>query len=398
MSPLSVPLFPRVTTTPSPLRLETVDLLRGLVMVLMALDHARDFFGFTPFDPTDLDHTTPLLFSVRWITHLCAPVFVFLAGASAALSIARGKPRALVARILLVRGLWLIFLEFTLIRAAWFLGFAADYTYRFAFVQVIWVIGWSMIALSALIFLPRWLMFAVSFAIVVGHNAFDHVDPASWGRFSAVWKLLHVSTGIDWRFGAADVDHVLFVRYPLIPWPAVMALGYLAAPLFQSTRRWQASAIGLAMILVAVVLRLFNSYGDPNPWAVQSSTLHTVMSFINVQKYPPSLLYLLATIGPTLAILPALHRLPDLLRNWLTVYGGAPMLFYIAHLFALQFSMIAVTLIMHGSSAFKLQQPPNFGMWAVFLAWAGVVAALYFPCRWFGALKKRRPAWWHPLI
>jgi uncharacterized membrane protein len=361
----------------------------------MALDHARDFFGYTSFDPENLAESTPPLFFTRWITHFCAPAFFLLAGAAAAIPLAQGKPRAILARTLLVRGVWLIVLEFTAVRAAWFVGFAADVTYRFAFVQVIWALGWSMIALAALIYLPRTLMFALTFAMIAGHNALDSVTPESLGPFGAVWKLLHVSAPISW---GADRGHTLFVRYPLIPWPGVMALGFLAAPLFHARNRRRLIAVGAAFSLAFVLLRLLNAYGDPVPWTPQPTPLATLLSFINTQKYPPSLLFLCMTLGPALAIVPLLERLPAAPRSWLLAFGQASMFFYIAHLFVLQFAMIATALLTHGVAVFQWTSPPNFGLPAVYAAWIGAVAALYIPCRRLAAFKQRRRPWWGPLL
>lgn len=365
----------------------------------MALDHSRDFFGFTNFDPTDPTSTTPALFFTRWITHSCAPVFVFLAGTGAALGVLRGKPRREAARTLVLRGIWLIFLEFTVIRVGWFFGFALDCTYRFAFVQVIWALGWSMIALAGLMFLPRRLMFAVSLAIACGHNALDHVEPESLGPLSGLWTLLHVSGPIHW---GKDDAHVLFVRYPLIPWPAVMALGYLFAPILTLPRdsmRRVCALLGAAMVAAFLVVRIPNLYGDPAPWSRQDSPLGTALSFLNVTKYPASLSYLLITLGPAIASLAILDRLPGMIRRVIDTFGKVPMFFYITHLYLLQLGGAAFAYARYGGEILQWEfGPPSdyyIGLAPVYLGWAGAILILYFPCRWYARVKHGRPAWWH---
>ncbi len=372
----------------------------------MALDHARDFFGFTTFDPTDPAETTPGLFLTRWITHFCAPVFVFLAGLGVALSATKGKPRYAIARSLFLRGCWLIFLEFTVIRAAWFLGFAADVTFRFAFVQVIWALGLSMIFLAALLALsiPRWIMFAISAAIALGHNALDHLTPDSFGSLSALWKVLHVAEPIHWGWGATE-SHVLLVKYPLLPWPAVMVLGYLFAPILAlppERQRRICLTLGLSLTLAFIALRAINLYADPNPWQNQQSTLFTFLSFINTTKYPPSLCYLLMTLGPAIAILPFLDRLPCALRRPIATFGKVPMFFYITHLYLLQLGGIASAYARYGPDILQLEgwPPPDFyqGLAPIYLAWALAVLILHFPCRWYARMKHRHPARWHWLL
>jgi uncharacterized membrane protein len=383
-------------------RIAAVDILRGAVIVLMALDHARDFLGYTGFEPTDLAKTTPALFLTRWITHFCAPVFVFLAGAGAGLAAAKGKPRPALARSLLLRGVWLLILELTVVRAGWFILLAADLTYRFAMLQVIWALGWSMISLAALVYLPRRIMFALSLAILLGHDAFDHLRPDDLGPLSGLWKFLHVPEPIIWAG-----DHVAFVQYPLIPWPAVMALGYLFAPILLKPREDMRRAcllLGVSLSLAFVLLRAVNIYADPAPWERGSSPLFTLFSFLNTTKYPPSLCYLLMTLGPAIALLPFLDRLPAVARRPLDTFGKTPMFFYILHLYLLQLAGAIYAFARYGSSILRWTGPRSIpedyyiGLAPVYLAWGAALILLYFPCRWYAAYKHRRPAWWHPYV
>ena len=247
-------------------RLDSVDLLRGLVMVLMALDHVRDYFTDLRFDPTELDRTTVPLFLTRWVTHFCAPAFVFLAGTSAYLAGARGRSRGELARFLLTRGLWLILLEFTVVQFGWSFNF--DYA-SLVWVQVIWVIGVSMIVLAALIHLPLPAVAGLGAAMIVGHNLFDGVAPQALGAWGPLWTLLHVQGPIRLPTGS-----VLFVAYPLIPWIGVMALGYALGPVLrrpEAARRRTLLRLGLGLTAGFVVLRAVNLYGDPSRWSTQSS-------------------------------------------------------------------------------------------------------------------------------
>jgi uncharacterized membrane protein len=273
----------------SRVRLHAIDVVRGLVMVLMALDHVRDYFTGVRFDPLDLTQTDPALFLTRWITHYCAPTFIFLAGVSAWL-VSRRCTRPELTRFLFTRGLWLVVLEFTVVTLAWTFNFRYDLG---LILQVIWAIGVSMIVLAALVRLPlQWIaLFAV--AMIAGHNLLDGIAPASFGAMAPLWAVLHVQQPIA----------IGYVHYPLIPWVGVMALGYVLGGLFElepSRRRALLLALGSAMIVAFIALRLINGYGDPHPWSPQATAPLTVLSFLKVHKYPPSLLYVLMTLGPAL--------------------------------------------------------------------------------------------------
>ena len=279
-------------------RLPSIDILRGLVMVLMALDHTRDFFGNSGANPRDL--ADPALFLTRWITHFCAPTFIFLAGVSAWLYGSQGRTIGQVSRFLLTRGLFLIAIEFTIVRFGW--SFSPDLNHFAA--QVILVIGASMVALAVLVHLPSGLLAAVALIMIAGHNLLDPIRASDFGSFAFLWNFLH-EPGLL-RIGP---DRTLFVLYPLIPWIGVMAAGYALGPVFGSDharRRRLLFGLGIAVTIGFVLLRATNLYGDPQVFKPQPDFLSTILAFINCEKYPPSLLYLMMTLGPALLLLAAL--------------------------------------------------------------------------------------------
>jgi uncharacterized membrane protein len=366
--------------TPAPPRLPALDQLRGWVIVIMALDHTGDFFSGLPFDPLDLSRTTPALFLTRWITHLCAPVFVLLAGAGAFLYGARGRTRAQLSGFLLLRGLLLIALEHTLVRFGWFFGQQPG----FFLAQVIWALGWSLVALAGLVWLPLSLVGAFGALLIAGHNTLDGFSAAQLGLPTWLWTVLH-EPGLL-RLGPSAE---LFVLYPLVPWVGVMALGYALGPLllWPAPRQRRAFlALGLALSIAFLLLRAINLYGDPLPWRPQASALLTALAFVNTEKYPPSLLFLLMTLGPALMILAALDRPPGRLGRFLAVYGRVPLFFYLLHL-----PLIHALDRLAGPS-----RPHDLPL--VYAVWLLVVAALYLPCRAYAALKQRRSAGWWSLF
>ncbi len=380
----------------SRVRLDSVDLLRGIVIVIMALDHARDFFTSARFDPSDLTQTTAPIFLTRWITHFCAPVFVFLAGTSAFLYQSRGRTRGEVSRFLLTRGIWLVVLELTLVRWAW--NFNFNYTTEILFVQVIWVIGVSMIALAALIHLPMSAIVAVGVAMIVGHNLLDGIPSATFGSLAPLWSLLHVQEAIR-----LDHGQMFIVIYPLIPWIGVMAVGYAFGRLLQEPeerRRRTLFLLGGGLTLAFVVLRAVNVYGDPAPWSGQETAGRTVLSFLNTTKYPPSLLFLLMTMGPAIALLPLLERATGPLARAVTVFGRVPLFFYVIHLYLVH-ALALIVGVLAGFEALSFLRVWMFnpdgwgyGLPVVYLVWAGVVLALYPACRWFAGVKARRRDVW----
>jgi uncharacterized membrane protein len=374
-------------------RLDSIDLLRGLVMVLMALDHTRDFFGTSGMNPRDV--TDPALFLTRWITHYCAPIFIMLAGVSAYLYGQRGRSTAEISRFLLTRGFWLIVLEFTIVRLGW--SFATDFTYFVT--QVIWAIGASMIVLAALVWLPRAAIAAIGVGMIVGHNLLDGLHAEQFGSLGWVWNLLHEPKVLTLWTGSQ-----LYALYPLIPWAGVMAAGYALGPEFAlrpDQRRRRFLALGAAITLGFVVLRLSNLYGDPAAWSVHDGILPTVLSVLNVEKYPPSLLYLMITLGPALVLLALFERARGSLADWITTFGRVPLLYYVAHIFLIHALAVAAAALMVGDVAWLFGglpsgKPAGYGLAlpGVYAVWLVVVVALYPLCQWFADLKRRRSEWW----
>ena len=374
-------------------RLVAIDLLRGLVMILMALDHTRDFFGASGMNPRDV--YDPGLFLTRWVTHFCAPVFIFLAGISAWLYGARGRSTGEVSRFLLTRGFWLIVLEFTVVRLGW--TFSLEPT--FLVTQVIWATGVSMVALAALVHLPRWAIAVIALALIAGHNALDGIRAADFGAAAWVWNLLHEPALLELGQGVS-----LFALYPLIPWIGVMAAGYCFGPVFtldEAARRRWLLLLGTVVTAGFVLLRASNLYGDPAPWAVEQSWSATVLSFLNCEKYPPSLLYLMMTLGPALILLVAFERAAGPVARWITVFGSVPLFYYVLHLFLIHGLALAFAQLATGESAWLLgafppEKPAGYGVGLhdVYLVALLVVMTLYPLCRWFAAVKRSGRGWW----
>lgn len=374
-------------------RLASVDLLRGLVMIVMALDHARDFFAAGGFNPRDV--ADPALFLTRWITHFCAPIFVFLAGISVFLYGAQGRTAGAVSRYLLTRGLWLVLIELTVVRLAW----TFHLNVAFFGLQVIFAIGASMIVLAALVHLPRSAIAAVGLAMIVGHNTLDGIKPEAFGAWAPLWSLLHQPGMVD---PGAPIK--LYVLYPLIPWIGVMAAGYALGPVFlrepASRRRWLCG-LGAAAMAGFVLLRASNLYGDPAPWVAHDSLLATVLSFINCEKYPPSLLYVAMTLGPALLLLAAFDGVRGRVAEAITTFGRVPFFYYVVHLYLIHALAVLFAWLTIGDGTwlfrpFPAGRPAGYGLGlpGVYLVWLGVVAALYPLCRWFAAIKRRRGEWW----
>jgi uncharacterized membrane protein len=386
-------------------RIDSVDLLRGIVMVVMLLDHTRDFVhseGFR-FDAADITRTWPLLFMTRWVTHFCAPIFVFLAGTGVYLQVLRGKTKREVSRFLITRGLWLIVLEFTLVRLGVF--FTLDYGSLIGFMQVIWVIGVSMIILAGLIHLPLRVVLWVGLVMIVGHNIFDDVRVPGWrgpgtpvpGFGASLWIILHQG-GLFFPLGSGGPP--IIVLYPLIPWIGVMAVGYAFGDVYRldpaERRRWLLRT-GIALTIGFIALRAVNLYGDPDPWSVQPSGVMTVLSFLDTTKYPPSLLFLLMTLGPALVFLGLFDRVrPTALARPMITFGRVPMFFYllqwpVAHGGAVLGSMVAGKPYAHlfGSPLGSTPPAPDagFNLGVVYLFWIGGTLLLYPLCRWYADLK-----------
>lgn len=379
-----------------------IDLLRGAVMVLMALDHTRDFFTEAKYDPLDLSRTSPAMFLTRWVTHFCAPVFVFLAGAGAYLYGAAGRSRGQLAFFLVTRGLWLVVLEFTLVHLGWFL--TLEYTWVVA--QVIWAIGWSMVLLAGLALLPAWGVALVGAVIVAGHNAFDSLQPLDRG---ATGWLLYGQLRLGFlTHGPGDGPGPwFFVAYPILPWLGVMALGYGFGAFWQAggpNRRARVAALGAAVTLLFVALRLANVYGDPQGWWLYPQPWRTALSFLDCLKYPPSLLYVLMTLGPALLALAAFDRPAGRAAGVLVTFGRVPLFFYLLHVPLIHLAAVAVAEMQYRDFRFLLTHPLlgrewfpwnyGFGLPVVYAVTAGVVACLYPLCRWYEGVKRRsRSAW-----
>jgi uncharacterized membrane protein len=383
-------------------RLQQIDILRGAIMIIMALDHVRDFFhsAALAFPPENLSRTTPAIFFTRWITHFCAPVFMFTAGLGAFLWMQRGRSRSQLSRFLLTRGLWLIVLELTVARLALYFNF----DYSFIALIVIWALGCCMVVLAALIYLPaRWLA-PLSVAVIAGHNLLDRFSAAQFGSLAPLWNTLH-------QPGVFPIgNRVVLVAYPLLPWVAVMSGGYCFGQVFlwDSHRRQRLLfRTGIALTLTFVLLRALNVYGNPAPWLHQHSALFTAMSFLNCTKYPPSLLFLLMTLGPALVALGWLEdvRLRD--SNPLLVFGRVPLFYYLLHVYMLHGIALLFAYMRYGNGRFLFNPvptmgrpqepfPPNYGygLWVVYLVWVLVVGLSYPACLWFSRLKQRRHDWW----
>jgi len=378
-------------------RLQSLDILRGAVMVVMAIDHTRDWFhyGSFHFAPEDLSMTSVPIFLTRWITHFCAPVFIFFAGSSAYLSGRRKTPRD-ASRLLLTRGLWLIVVELTLINIAE----TGNLSYEFTILQVMWAIGWSMIALSFLMYVPWRLLLALSLAVIAGHNTLDHVTAEQFGRLSWLWDVLHVGQ-VPLQLSGA---HTAIVIYPLIPWIFVMAAGYAFGRVFDlepQKRRALLIRLGVALTAGFVIVRFTNIYGDPSHWAVQSRFAFTVLSFLNATKYPPSLLYLLMTLGPAIAVLGLLDGVTVGNAHPLLVFGRVPFFYYVLHWYVLHAIAFVVALGRYGHAEFLFGLPPSlpvstgyppdygFRLAVVYLIWFAVIAITYPLCRWFAGVKSR---------
>jgi uncharacterized membrane protein len=365
-------------------RIVSIDVLRGLVMAVMALDHTRDFFGTSDFNPRDV--AEPALFLTRWVTHLCAPTFILLAGLSAFLY-GRGKATKELSHFLLIRGLWLILIEFTLIKFGWQFDFNL---YHFT-AGVIFVIGASMIMLAALIRLPRWAIACVAFAMIGGHNLLDGVRAEELGEASWAWRVLHLPGPVP----LGDVPAKFYVLYPLIPWIGVMAAGYLLGPLMQlepAPRQRFLFRLGAAITLAFIVLRATNLYGDSASWTLQETWLSTALSFLNCEKYPPSLLYLMMTLGPALMLLASFENARGAFARLLAAYGQVPFFFYVVHIYLIHAFAVttgfALTGILASTPAIGLSLP------GIYFVWLLVLVLLYPVCRWFAGLKERGRGWW----
>jgi len=381
-------------------RVASIDLMRGLVMVIMAIDHTRDYFTHLTFEPENISQTWMALFLTRWITHFCAPLFFFLAGTGAFYYGLRRTPSQL-SRFLWTRGVWLIVIEFTLVGTAW------TFKFPWGFFGVIWALGASMVILAALVRIPvKWLVW-LSLAVVLLHDLLDTYRPAA-GTWTWVWRLLHVKGGVN-IFGVHE-----FVLFPIIPWFAVMALGFCFGALLQRPDRLKWTLrIGVIATASFVLLRAFNLYGNPPvlPGGVTAGDFHlqptiekTIILFLDTEKYPPSLQFLLMTLGPSLLLLWALEKfgIPAIAKP-IVVFGRVPFLFYVLHLYLIHTLAVLTAIAFHQPYAWLLHGafwffdlPEGYGhnLPFIYLVWVIVIVLLYWPCKRFAELKEKRKSWW----
>lgn len=394
------------TTPTTKYRIESIDLLRGFVMIIMAIDHCRDHLLRGQPDPTDLDTTTAALFFTRWITHFCAPVFVFLSGISAYLAGTRRTENQL-SGFLIRRGLWLMLVEVLLISPA----LTLNPIYSVLILQVIWAIGGSMVLLGALIGLkvPRKVIGIIGLVICFGRNVFDFVHVEALDR-SFLWHLLVAANG----FKAANIQqlghsrHFLLVAYALLPWTGVMLVGYAIGPIYGAAfdaarRRRLLLRAGVALLALFLVFRAFNLYGDPAPWSVQKTGVLTLLSLLNVTKYPCSLLYLSMTLGVALVVLALTEGVRGRFARIVIVYGNVPFFYYIIHWYLIGLSNIVLFYLQgfHSNQIINphlpfLFQPDGYGtnLAGLYGIWLLVIVILYLPCRWYSRYKRTHRQWW----
>jgi uncharacterized membrane protein len=390
----SVPFFPAK-------RISSIDFLRGLVIVIMALDHVRDYFHADSMilDPTDLQTTTPAFFFTRWITHFCAPVFVFLAGTSAFL-VGQRKSRRQLSKFLVTRGLWLIFLEITIVNFGWFFNIH----FTSIFLAVIWVLGLGMIILSAMIHLPYRLLLVIGLLIVAGHNLLDTVHVPGNEVGAMLWAEIHERRLFQINRLAIGT------AYPILPWLGIMLTGYCFGSLYRTQvnpvyRKKMLQYIGIGVCCLFILLRAINVYGDPSPWQQKSSGVLAILSFLNVTKYPPSLLYASMTLGPAILLLSVTEDLKGKFSNALTAIGRVPMFFYILHIYFIHLgAMLAISLMGHPwtdmiLSSWPWTQPQlkgyGFSLGSTYLIWLGLILLLYPLCAWYDKYKSsHKDKWW----
>ena len=382
-------------------RVSSIDLLRGLVMIIMAIDHVRDYFHADAFlyDPTDINRTTLPIFFTRFITHFCAPVFMFLSGTSAYL-VGMRKGKMALTKFLFTRGLWLIFLELTVVNFGWFF----DITYSNTGFLVIWALGMSMIFLSALVHLPKLVILVFSLALIFGHNYFDGYHVTEGSVAPVIWSFLHEPNIYQWN------GMNVFALYPLIPWIGVMSLGYCLGTWYESSfnaskRKRLLLWLGIGTTLLFVALRYTNWYGDRIEWAMQSQPGITLMSFLSLSKYPPSLLYLMVTLGPALVLLAFTERSNGWLGRKIQVIGRVPMFYYLVHIYLIHLAAMLAAEMTAGHNwsdmiltTWVVFEPKligyGFSLGVMYLIWFGLMIILYYLCKWYDRYKRSHRHWW----
>ena len=384
-------------------RIQSIDILRGIVMVIMALDHVRDYFhinAFTGNYPENLESTNIILFGTRFITHYCAPVFVFLAGTSAFLY-GQNKSKGQLSKFLMTRGLWLIFVEIVLNNFLWWF----DLTFGFINLQIIWAIGICMIILGIILYLPKRAILIIGLLIVFGHNTLDGIVKEGDSISSLLWYFLHQVNGFSYTEG-----HFLWFSYPVLPWIGVILLGYCFGEFYKkgasvSSRKKGLLYIGVSATVLFFMFRGFNFYADLVPWANQESTEKTIISFFNVSKYPPSLAYLLITLGPALLFLYFIENIKNRLTNFLLVFGRVPFFYYFLHIFVIHVGAIIGLLITgkdwklmildNNTMSSGVLQSYGYSLFTVYLVWIAIVLLLYPICKKYMTYKaNNRDKWW----
>jgi uncharacterized membrane protein len=382
-------------------RVQSIDILRGVVMIIMALDHVRDFFHVDAFqgDPLNPATTTPMLYFTRWITHFCAPTFVFLAGTSAYL-VGLRKTKAALSSFLIKRGLWLIMIEVVVIT----LALTFNPLYNTIILQVIWAIGISMVFLGLAVRLPYKVIFAIGALVVLGHNLLDYPEAARNQEVPFIWDLLHNGRFDIYTYAP---NRVLIIAYAFIPWMGIMFMGYCAGKLFEATvdshkRRKALLFIGAGLVTLFLVLRLINEYGNPFQWTPQRTTLGSFFSFMNVQKYPPSLMYASITLGPALIVLALIEHVRNRFTEFAKVFGRVPFFYYVLHFYIIHIvTVIAFYIEGYGTKDIVGQtpflfRPLQFGypLWVVYVIWAALIIGLYPLCKWYNKYKATHSQWW----
>jgi uncharacterized membrane protein len=377
--------------SPATHRISSIDFVRGIIMVIMALDHVRDYFHADAFvfDPTDMTRTNPALFFTRWITHFCAPTFVFLSGISIYLNLQR-KFKKELSVFLATRGIWLIFLDLVIIRFGFFFNFFYDMT----ILNVLWVFGAAMLMMAALIWLSQWLLLVLSVVIIIGQHFLPLSIPGLTTR--AILPLSSTMT--------------IIIAYPLLQWLAIMMLGYFIGKMYDGhipkiVRQRRLIIVGIAALTLFVIIRLINVYGDPAPWSSQKNIMFTIMSFLNTSKYPPSFLFFLMTLGPIFILLAITENIRINALKFFYIFGRVPLFyfilhFYLAHTLALVFYLAKTgksfaELDMHFNKSFGGITPEGGHSLAwVFVAWIAVVLICYPVCKWFSDYKATHKKWW----
>lgn len=373
-------------------------------MVIMALDHVRDYtnVGYMFSDPMNLDTTTPALYFTRWITHFCAPIFVFLAGTSAFLYGSKKSSKKELSKFLFTRGLWLVLIELTVVNFSW----TFDISLSVHIFQVIWAIGICMMLLSVLIYLPKKALLSLGLLILFGHNLLDGITHQGTEPTAILWYYIHQFNFLTINDGKA----VLAIAYPFLPWLGIIILGYCFGYFYKNgfdpkLRKAWLLRFGFSAIILFIILRFSNIYGDLTPWTKQDSIGYTILSFLHTTKYPPSLLYTLMTLGPAFLFLYVIESVKNRFTNILVVFGRVPFFYYIIHLYVIHLiGMIGLVILGENwkeliltaerfNNAYLLNV--GFDLWVTYVVWILVIIILYFPSRWYMTYKsKNKHKWW----